>query len=84
MTTLAADGGTAREQLEQLREDDKAAIGWIERVGLRTPVGEHHRQLRKAEIVTMLLDQLGEPHSAVAVAASAADLKAVQAASQGA
>jgi hypothetical protein len=53
-------------------------------VGQGASARELHRQLWKAKIVTMLLDQLGEPHAAMAVAASASDFKVVEPTNQGA
>jgi hypothetical protein len=44
--------------------------------------GEQHRQLRSRHVGAMLLDQLGQPQPAVAVAALAADLKAIDPADQ--
>jgi hypothetical protein len=40
-------------------------------------LGEPHRELRSRQVDTMLLDQLGQPHAPVAIAALAADLKTV-------
>lgn len=63
-------------ELAQLRKIDKASLRQIERVCLGASSCKPQRQLRHARVGAMLLDQLGEPHPAIAVAVPASHLKA--------